>query len=101
MCNTTKANALFDKDIKASFEFKERTLEEAKKTNLSLSKPFAIPSTRDAFWKDYHSMDFMDIVKKYMYPERLKLSTRIRIKYRKNSLRDFVLKIVYQLEKYI
>ena len=101
LCNTTKANALFDKDIKASFEFKERTLEEAKKTNLSLSKPFAIPSTRDAFWKDYHSMDFMDIVKKYMYPERLKLSTRIRIKYRKNSLRDFVLKIVYQLEKYI
>lgn len=100
-CNTSKANSMFEKDVMTSFEFNTHTLEEAKKTNLSLTKPFAIPDIRDAFWKDYHLMDFEDIVKKYMYPEKLNLSTRIRVKYRKNFLRDLVLKIVYRLEKYI
>lgn len=76
MCNTEKAvNIVKMLDMKLD----ERTLEEAIRTNHSLKHPFDEPKTRNEFWTDYAQMPFQDIVKKWMYPEKIPLSTYIRI----------------------
>ena len=60
-----------------NMELRKRTLEEAKKTNCSLSKAFVMPAVREVFWKDYHRMPFEDIVEKYMQPEKVKWQTKM------------------------
>lgn len=63
-------------------KLKERTLQEALKTNLSLIQPFPEPKTRNVFWKDYAQINFQEMVNKWMYPEKIPLSLYILIYYR-------------------
>ncbi len=67
-CNSQKASQAI-KELNMCL--RERTLDEAKKTNMSLSKPFPRPVTRDEFWEDYSKMSFKEITKKWLSPEKL------------------------------
>lgn len=60
-----------------NMELKERTIEQAKQTNVCLSHPFNEPVSRNQFWSDYHSLTFNEVVKKYMYPERVKFDINL------------------------
>lgn len=64
--NTDKAAILLS-SIK--MQLRTRTIDEAKKTNISLSHPFPMQKSREQFWKDYENMTFEDVVGKYMMPE--------------------------------
>lgn len=79
MCNNAKASFMVKH---LDMRLKERTLEEAIKTNRPLRHPFPEPKTRNEFWKDYAQMNFQDIVNKWMFPEKIPLSLYIRIYYR-------------------
>ena len=61
---------------------RKRTLEEAKKTNISLSRPFEAKEVRNKFWEDYKSMNFSDVVEKYMKPEKVRWEIKIRQHYK-------------------
>lgn len=74
LANSEKAVAMLPS---MNMELRERTLEEAKKTNCSLSKAFDMPAVREVFWKDYHRMPFEDIVETYMKPEKVKWQTKV------------------------
>ena len=79
MCNTLKAVNMANH---LDMYLKERTKEEALHTNLSLQKPFPRPSTRDDFWKDYERKPFDEMVQKWMRPEKIPLSTYVKIYHR-------------------
>lgn len=59
-------------------QLRQRTLEEAMKTNISLSHPLPIKETREQFWKDYRIMPFEEMVNKYMKPEKVSWSVNLR-----------------------
>lgn len=59
-------------------QLRQRTLEEAMKTNISLSHPFPMKETRGQFWKDYRIMSFEEMVNKYMKPEKVSWSVNLR-----------------------
>ena len=47
--------------------YEERSLEEAKRSNQSLSKPFGLPQEQlDEFWLDYSNMTVEQLFKKYV-----------------------------------
>lgn len=94
-CNTEKAQNLLSI---ANLDLEERTLEEAKQTNKSLSQPYDVPSTREEFWKDYEKMNFEQMVKKWMDTEKVDPCIYIRYKMKESSCRRFVLTY---LKKYI
>lgn len=74
LANTEKAKAL-----KSSLQMvlRERTIEEAKRTNCSLSKAFAMPIIRKEFWSDYVKLPFDKMVLKYMKPEKVRWQVKI------------------------
>lgn len=74
LVNTEKAVTMLSS---LNMELRKRTLEEAKKTNCSLSKAFAMSAVREVFWKDYYRMPFEDIVKTYLKPEKVKWQTKV------------------------
>lgn len=74
LANTDKAVAMVPF---LNMVLRKRTIDEAKKTNCSLSKAFAMPVIRTDFWKDYYSMSFNDLVSKYMMPEKVRWQTKI------------------------
>lgn len=76
MCNSEKAVNLSQN---LSMKLRERTIEEASNTNLSLRRPFPKPETRDEFWSDYQKLSFNQMVKKWMYPESIPLSVYFKI----------------------
>ncbi|CCZ49101.1 uncharacterized protein BN750_00972 [Bacteroides sp. CAG:661] len=78
MCNTSKGNDYFAKYCTQSMILRERTLEEACKTNKSLRESFKIPEARTQFWQDYFELPFEEIVKKYMQPEKTPMHVWIR-----------------------
>lgn len=88
LCNTRQGCSFFQKYGSSAMTLRERTTEEAMRTNMSLRKPFDASALRNDFWKDYQTMTFDQLVKKYMYPERLPLSSLLRIRYRNSLLRD-------------
>jgi exopolysaccharide biosynthesis predicted pyruvyltransferase EpsI/coenzyme F420-reducing hydrogenase beta subunit len=81
LANTDKALGLVS-FFKMSL--RERTLEEAKRTNICLSHPFPMPASRGTFWKDYKALSFDEIVRKYFYPENVDWKTKI-LQHHKNS----------------
>ncbi len=97
MCNSAKAVDMFT-EIKQSMVLRQRTIEEAKRTNLSLSRPFAKPCTRDLFWKDYKTLSFDTMVSKYMYPERLTPSVYIWAKLPNTKIRRFLITFFVRCE---
>ena len=83
MCNSRKALEIVHE---LNMDLRERTLEEAIRTNRSLKQPFSLPSTRDRFWRDYERLTFPEMIDKWMYPERIALSTYIRIYFPDNKI---------------
>ena len=67
-------------------QLRERTIEEAKRTNLSLSRPFPPSMDREAFWRDYKILSFPEMVKKYMYPEKVSVDKFILQHYRNTDI---------------
>ena len=68
LVNTEKALTIFPQ---LDLTVRKRTIEEAKKTNISLQKAFSMPNTRTLFWTDYSTCSFPKLVDKYMKPEKI------------------------------
>lgn len=68
LVNTDKATSLLS-SIK--MHLRERTMDEAKRTNISLSHPYPMSPVRTQFWDDYKLLSFEELVKKYMRPEKV------------------------------
>lgn len=68
LANTLKAVELIPK---LDMNLRSRTIEEAKMTNVSLSRPFAMTDVRTTFWEDYRKLSFEEQVNKYMQPEQI------------------------------
>ena len=66
LANTAKAVELMST---LDMSLRSRTMEEAKLTNVSLSRPFAMTDVRAKFWNDYRKLSFKELVNKYMQPE--------------------------------
>jgi len=63
-------------------EIKERSIEEAQKTNKCLSCPYPPSSSRKLFWADYKCLSFSELVEKYMRPENVSWSVDMRQRYK-------------------
>lgn len=83
LCNTEKAVAV---SLHLNMYLSEQTKEEVLHTNLSLKRPFPMPETRDEFWREYRTKSFVDIVKRWMAPDKITLSRYSRIYHRNNVL---------------
>lgn len=83
LCNTSKAQQLVQS---LNMKLRQRTIEEAKKTNMPLRNPFPEPITRVKFWKDYNNKTFEEMVEKWMYPEMILLSTYCQIYYAEHRI---------------
>ena len=70
---------------------RERTMEDAKRTNISLSRPFPFTTKRDSFWKDYKTIPFDKMIEKYMMPEKVAWDVNLRQHHRNT---DYLLKII-------
>lgn len=81
LVNTDKALELAQH---LNMSLRMRTIEEAKRTNISLSHPFNMPTSRETFWKDYRSMTFGDLTEKYFFPENVDWRTKV-LEHRKNT----------------
>lgn len=68
----------------------ERSASEAIKTSLPLSKSFPASKDRDLFWKDYHTLTFDEIVKKYMQPEKLPWDMAVYTKFPTHPIVKFI-----------
>ncbi len=81
MGNTDKALNLL---CAMKMQLRQRSIDDARYTNVCLSHPFPIKENRKLFWNDYRNMSFEDIVKKYMQPEKVTWSVNMR-QYHKNT----------------
>ncbi len=90
-CNTQKS-VMLSQSMK--MVWRERTLQEAVKTNMSLIKPFIESKKRKEFWIDYSLMSFDEVVKKYMSSEKISLSTFIMMKCNDTPLRRMIIRIL-------
>ena len=79
MANTAKAVELV---ANMKMSLRERTVEEAKKTNKCLYTSFPQNENRESFWNDYRIMTFEELVSKYMRPERISWSVNLRQHYK-------------------
>ena len=82
-----------------SMLLKERKLEEAKSTNISLSHPFVESEKRITFWADMKKKAFLEIIEKYMKPEVLKLPTKIKSNFKPNPVINLIIKTIIKFEK--
>lgn len=96
LCNTEKSCKLIEK---LNLVLKPRNLESAKRTNLSLCKPFAEPASRKTFWQDYDKLSFGEIIKKYMAPERLTPTLYVRYKLSSGFFRRLLLFVCRKYEE--
>lgn len=96
MCNTRKAVDVINK---LNLDIRERNIEEAMNTNLSLKQPFPMPDTRQQFWLDYGTLPFQAMVNKWMYPEPLSVSNYISIYYKSSFATNFLIRSFRLIEK--
>lgn len=59
-------------------QLRERTIDEARSTNICLSRSFPMKENRKDFWNNYKVMSFEEIVQKYMQPEKVSWSVNVR-----------------------
>jgi len=83
--NTEKGNQLFNV-CKPQLTYYQKTIEDAYRTNRSLVSPFPAPLTRDAFWKDYYTLAFEEVVRKWMKPERIPMYLYLTSNYEHTAL---------------
>lgn len=67
LSNTARGDAALD-GIRDHCFLEERTLAEAAEVNHQLVQPFARPSRRGGVFKDFHSLSFTQMERKYFYP---------------------------------
>lgn len=72
----------------------ERTMDEALKTNDNLHKCTQKPINRNDFWRFYSQNCFTDTVKKYMYPEKIKLNFKLLNNFSNSPFVIFVSKVI-------
>ena len=70
LINTEKGEEYFEK-VKDKVIFFPRSLEEAVRGNRALREPFPESPKRKEFWMNFQKEDFEDLIKTYMYPEKL------------------------------
>ena len=75
--NTIKGKRILN-DIKDKIITYEKSKEDIIKTNRCLYEPYPRPTTRDEFWKDYQTLEFKDIIKKWMHPEILSKEEKLK-----------------------
>ena len=92
LVNTDKAWSLLSS---LKMVLKERTIEDGKKTNCSLSKAFEMPKVRETFWMDYAKMPFNEVVSKYMKPEKVRWQVKM-MEYYQNT--DNIIMLIKILE---
>ena len=81
LVNTDKGKKYVEK---LQMVLKERTMEEAIRTNRCLTKPFDSPKNRAQFWDDYRNMDFDTLTEKYFSPEKVDTCTYL-LQHHKNT----------------
>lgn len=79
LCNSTKSSNIISS---LNMNLRERSLEEAIKTNLPLRNSYPMPPTRDLFWKDYLLLGFKNNIKKWFSPDKISLATYLKIYHR-------------------
>ncbi|MEE3324958.1 MAG: Coenzyme F420 hydrogenase/dehydrogenase, beta subunit C-terminal domain [Methanosphaera sp.] len=100
MINSANGMNIFNQARKY-LKYWEKTVEEAVNGNPALSHPFSEPVEREAFWKDYNSLPFEEVIEKYMYAEKIpEWFTRRDTEIKKNK-RYFFRHIPYVLLKNI
>lgn len=77
MINSENGELLFNQS-KSRLHVFQRTIEKAIKGNAALNKPFDEPLERSDFWKDYQSLSFDEIIRKYLYSEEIPESIKNR-----------------------
>lgn len=93
LVNTNKALSLISS---LNMQIKERTLDDAKKTNVCLSHPYPMDILkRKCFWEDYRKVSFDKIVEKYMFPERVTFDKYLRQHCKNTDLLLFIAKVIY------
>lgn len=98
LCNSQKSLKL---NKRLGIIWRERTIEEAMKTNKSLSEPFPMKEMRHAFWNDYKIMPFSTLVENYMQPERVSLPIVILMNFKDTKKRSILLKCAYKFDKFL
>ncbi len=82
-----------------NLQVKNRTIEEAKRTNISLSQPFTMPKSRKEFWQDYSKFGFEYLVEKWLAPERLTPISYVRYRFQESTLREALVLICRVCDK--
>lgn len=73
---------------------RKRTIDDAKKTNASLSHSFNAPNKRLDFWKEHKEMHFAELVNKYMYPKRVSWNIVVLQHFPNTDVLVFVLQVL-------
>lgn len=71
----------------------KRTLDDALKTNKSLTQAFVAPKERVAFWEDYKKNNFAELIKKYMYPRKVAWNVNVMQHYSNTDYLIFMLQM--------
>nr|WP_302595504.1 Coenzyme F420 hydrogenase/dehydrogenase, beta subunit C-terminal domain [uncultured Cellulosilyticum sp.] len=75
--NTEKGKRIFE-DLKDKYFFVERSIQEAKRGNRCLTKPYGKAKKREEFWKEYNeSNDFIRCASKFFPKKKRSLKHRI------------------------
>ena len=82
-----------------NLQLKSRTIEEAKRTNISLSQPFGMPKTRNEFWQDYSNYGFEYLIEKWLAPEQLTPISFVWYKFQESRLRKTLVLICRVYDK--
>lgn len=98
MCNTGCAVNYYNNECASMFVSRKRNMNEAHKTNGSLSHPFPPSPYRAQFWNDYSILSFEDMVEKYMKKEKLSFSMHIRVS-SSNRFVHLIARIISKIER--
>ncbi len=83
---------------KCNLNLRERSFDEALKTNRCFSSSYPPAQNRDQFWIDYSSMSFQQIIDKYLFPERLSLINRLQYNFPGSYFVNILVRIKYKLK---
>ena len=98
MINSNEGEKLF---LKAKKRLKtwEKPLEEAINGNPALRECFPVATNREDFWHDYRSMNFEDVIAKYMYSEEVPDWAKDRQAVLKKARRNRTLTLIRKFPK--
>jgi coenzyme F420-reducing hydrogenase beta subunit len=98
--NTKNGQELFN-ECKKNLIFFKKNIKNALNTNKSLSKPFSVPLTREAFWKDFNDLTFEEVINNWMRKEKISIWKYLSSNYRHtyiNKLFISYFKIIWKVK---